>query len=244
MTVATDCTGVRVWSPWQDTHSAAATQLNNSLPSLLSSSSSSVSCGILYFMTMIVPLVLALVFVSQATAHLSLQEPPARNVMWRMGYNLPRHDDDDYLICHEQPGKGHCPPCGDSADTPSPHPHEGGGQWATGIISRHYTIGQEVDVHVNVTRSHGGSIVFKLCPHNNANKPVSQRCLDLHPLEVVSRSEQFKPQEIMFRNCADIAIHANAKTNLAGGPPVSFNAHRPHPPPPRFPVQVQHKFFG
>ncbi|XP_042216022.1 uncharacterized protein LOC121862103 [Homarus americanus] len=237
-------------------------------------------------MTMIVPLVLALVFVSQATAHLSLQEPPARNVMWRMGYNLPRHDDDDYLICHEQPGKGHCPPCGDSADTPSPHPHEGGGQWATGIISRHYTIGQEVDVHVNVTRSHGGSIVFKLCPHNNANKPVSQRCLDLHPLEVVSRSgrsshevkisatydkkeqlnfklrlpsgvtcdqcvlqmsntaEQFKPQEIMFRNCADIAIHANAKTNLAGGPPVSFNAHRPHPPPPRFPVQVQHKFFG
>ncbi|XP_045584597.1 uncharacterized protein [Procambarus clarkii] len=209
---------------------------------------------------MIFSMFLTLFLVAQAAGHMSLQEPPARNVMWRMGFNdLPAHADDDYLICHEKSARNKCPPCGDSADTPPPHPHEGGGQWATGIISRTYTMGQVMNIHVNVTRSHGGSIEFKLCPHDSIATPVDQRCLDRYPLEIVgsnSRSvpirapynspeqisvrvrlppgvacdqcvlqmtntaEEFKPQKIMFRNCADIAIEGNAKTNQAAGEPV------------------------
>ncbi|XP_071533355.1 uncharacterized protein [Panulirus ornatus] len=129
--------------------------------------------------------ILALAIVSQVAGHLFLQEPPARNVLWRMGFNhLPKHADDDYLICQEKPN-ARCRPCGDSADTPVKHRHEAGGDWANGIISRTYTIGQTVDVHVNVTRSHGGTVDFKLCPHNDLTSPVEQGCLDQYPLQIV-----------------------------------------------------------
>lgn len=244
---------------------------------------------------MILSVVLTLALLSQGRGHMSMEEPPARNVMWRTGFNhLPAHADDDYLICHEKDARSKCPPCGDSADTPPPHPHEGGGQWATGIISRTYTMGQVINVKVNVTRSHGGPIEFKLCPHDNPKIPVDQHCLDQYPLKVVgsrSRSvpirapynspeqinirlrlpsgvscqqcvlqmsnlaEEFKPQKIMFRNCADIAIEGTAKTSFAGGADVG-------PPQPEFvissrsgfepalgdsivfPEQKQHRFFS
>ncbi|XP_066988109.1 uncharacterized protein [Macrobrachium rosenbergii] len=219
---------------------------------------------------------------AQASAHMSLEEPPARNVMWRMGFNqLPAHRDDDYLICNESGGKK-CPPCGDSADSPPPYPHQAGGIWATGIITRTYTIGQTVEIHVNVTRSHGGHLEFKLCPNDDTSVPVDQRCLDQYPLEIVDRrskkakisapydepelislkvklpngltcdqcilqmtnfAEQFKPQNIMFRNCADIAIVADAKTSGAAGKPVAFNA-RPTGNQEPFPVQRQHTLFN
>lgn len=229
-----------------------------------------------------------LALLSQAHGHMALQEPPSRNVLWRMGYNhLPPHLDDDYLICTQQPGAP-CPPCGDAAELPSPRPHEGGGGvWATGIIGRTYTMGQTIPVTVNVTRSHGGVIEFRLCPHNNPNKPVSQRCLDQYPLAVVGQrsrrvrisapynrqqlvtvkvklpngvscnqcvlqmtniAEEFKPQTIMFRNCADISIQGTAKTNMAAGAPEAF------PPSDlvihtrsggvQFPDQKQYRFYN
>lgn len=200
---------------------------------------------------------LALAISAQVECHMSMEEPPARNVMWRMGFNhLPKHADDDYLICTNSP----CPPCGDNAHSPSPHPHEGGGKWATGTIARSYSIGQKIQVHINVTKSHGGYLEFNLCPHNKVSKPVKQSCLNQYPLEVVGKrskkvkisapyddsemltfelmlpagiscdqcvlqmsntAEQFKPQMMMFRNCADIAIKGTSKTSFAGGPSVS-----------------------
>ncbi|KAK3863535.1 hypothetical protein Pcinc_007640 [Petrolisthes cinctipes] len=222
-------------------------------------------------------LLVTLALTTQVESHMSLEEPPARNVMWRMGFNqLPRHEDDDYLICTEAPGAP-CPPCGDTADSPLPHPHEGGGKWATGIVARSYSLGQTIDVHINVTRSHGGFLEFKLCPHNKVSSPVTQACLNQYPLEVVGRrsrkvkisapydapemlsfqlklpagvtcdqcvlqmsntAKQFKPQTIMFRNCADIAIQGTSKTSFAGGPPVSFRTNVRTPvfaPQPDFP---------
>lgn len=200
---------------------------------------------------MLLSLITAVAVVAQVSGHLSLEEPPARNVMWRMGFSqLPTHQDDDYLICNESGGK-RCPPCGDSADSASPHAHEAGGTYATGIITRKYTVGEVIEVHVNVTRSHGGALEFKLCPNDDVNNPVSQRCLDQYPLDIVGKkssqalvtapydgkqlislrvqlprdlvceqcvlqmtnhAEQFKPQNIMFRNCADIAIESGGKS--------------------------------
>ncbi|KAK7067759.1 hypothetical protein SK128_022098 [Halocaridina rubra] len=194
---------------------------------------------------------------------MSMEEPPARNVMWRMGFNqLPPHRDDDYLICNES-GGAECPPCGDSADTPPPHPHEAGGVWATGIITRTYSVGQPIEVHVNVTRSHGGFLEFNICPNDDVNRPVTQRCLNQFPLDIIdtrsrkakisapfdqpelislklklpqglaceqcvlqmtNHAEQFKPQIIMFRNCADIAILPDGKSSGAAGKPIAFNA--------------------
>ena len=61
--------------------------------------------------------------------------------MWRMGFNsLPFHPQDDYLICN---GDDHsCPPCGDGSGTKKPRPHEAGGKYATGIITKTYAAGQ------------------------------------------------------------------------------------------------------
>ncbi|XP_027228544.1 uncharacterized protein [Penaeus vannamei] len=209
-------------------------------------------------------LLLAVTLIAQASCHMSLQDPPARNVMWRMGFSaLPEHRDDDYLICNENGGRK-CPPCGDSIDSPPPHPHEAGGVWATGIITRTYSEGETIEVHVNVTRSHGGYVQLKLCPNNDVNAPVTQSCLDQYPLQIAGQSStkfkisapydspeqlrfkavlpagvtcdqcviqmtnnaaQFKPQTVMFRNCADIAIVPGGGSRGAPvGKPVSFNS--------------------
>lgn len=183
-------------------------------------------------------------FLEQVASHVALMEPPARNVLWRSGFsNLPKHEDDDYLLCQEDGKK--CPPCGDTTDSPKPLPHQAGGEWALGIITRNYTEGETINVAVSVSNSHGGHMELKLCPNNDVKKPVKQSCLDRYPLEVVGYpdkkipvtapyqskqeinvkvvlpkgvtcdqcvmqmsqyAEQFKPSNVMFRNCADIGI--------------------------------------
>ena len=73
--------------------------------------------------------------------------------MWRLGFNdLPPHPEDDYLMCNEQGGK--CPPCGDKVNDPFPHPHEAGGEWATGIITRSYREGQVSWFYMGFTTEH------------------------------------------------------------------------------------------
>jgi len=187
-----------------------------------------------------------------AEAHVALMEPPARNVLWRSGWNrLPKHKDDDYLICQVE-GNKKCPPCGDAVGDRKPLAHQAGGKWAKSIIARNYTAGERITVKAEVTNSHGGYIEFKLCPHDNFKKPVTQRCLDRYPLEVrgkrngrvpvtaeygdtqdidvevilpksitcdqcviqmTQHTEQFKPSIVMFRNCADVAIHHKSRYN-------------------------------
>lgn len=130
--------------------------------------------------------VVMVVMVGAAMAHLALMDPPARNVLWRSGWrHLPEHPDDDYLICSEEAGRP-CPPCGDTPDAPAPLPHQAGGKWALGILARNYSEGETVTMAVSVTNSHGGPLEFKLCPHDDVNTPVTQACLDRYPLTVVS----------------------------------------------------------
>ncbi|XP_050736040.1 uncharacterized protein LOC127008281 [Eriocheir sinensis] len=144
-------------------------------------------------LSLVLVLSFAALLLPQSQGHMSLQEPPARNVLWRMGFShLPPQPNDDYLICAQRP-RAPCPPCGDSAEVPRPRPYEGGGKYATGTIGRKYTMGQKIKVQVNVTKNHGGTLEFKLCPHNNPNKPVDQRCLDQYPLEVVGTRSRSVP---------------------------------------------------
>jgi len=185
-------------------------------------------------------------------AHLALMDPPARNVLWRAGWSLPQHPQDDYLICSEEAGRS-CPPCGDSADSPRPLPHQAGGEWAQGILARNYTQGETISVQVSVTNSHKGPLEFKLCPHDDVKTPVKQSCLDKYPLRVVdppggaavtadyqatqeltfklqlpagltchqcivqmtNYAEQFKPSNVMFRNCADVSIGSSQWSDAA-----------------------------
>lgn len=62
---------------------------------------------------------------------------------------------------------GKCGLCGDPYNVDKPRPHEAGGQYAKGIISRHYSVGQDIDIEVELTANHYGRFQILLCPNNN-----------------------------------------------------------------------------
>jgi Lytic polysaccharide mono-oxygenase, cellulose-degrading len=83
----------------------------------------------------------------KVNSHGRLMEPPARNAMWRFGYPNPINYNDNELFCggyavQWEQNSGKCGVCGDAYNIESPRPHEAGGDYARGYISRRYTAGQ------------------------------------------------------------------------------------------------------
>lgn len=228
---------------------------------------------------------LLLGLVPQTNSYLVMEEPASRNVMWRRGFAVPYHPHDDNLRCiHSQ--RTPCPPCGDKYEEPRPRPHELGGRWGSGTIVKSYTMGQRIQVQVNITESHGGKLRFNLCPDVYPNTPVQQRCFDKYPLDIVGHrgkvmqvtaprnsrdivivevklpyitcdhcvlqvtntAREYQQRNVMYRNCADIAIKGTAKTSMAGGSPLN------QPPSPfdlhtrsgfgGYEEQLQYRFFN
>lgn len=98
-------------------------------------------------------LILVSVLLCQVDSHGRMNIPPARNVMWRYGFNVPANYDDFGLNCggvgqQHQTNGGKCGICGDSIN--GPREHELGGKYATGIIGRTYEMGQIIDVNILV----------------------------------------------------------------------------------------------
>lgn len=85
--------------------------------------------------------------IASVAGHGRLMDPPARNSMWRFGYpNAVNYDDNElfcggYAVQWEQ-NEGKCGVCGDAYQLESPRPHEAGGLYAKGIITRFYSSGQ------------------------------------------------------------------------------------------------------
>ena len=79
---------------------------------------------------------------------------------------------------HQQALGGKCGICGDPWDA-SPRLHEApGGPFANGIITREYSPGQDIDVHVHITANHFGHFEFKLCANNDTRQDPDQACFD------------------------------------------------------------------
>ncbi|XP_066988123.1 uncharacterized protein [Macrobrachium rosenbergii] len=121
--------------------------------------------------------------------HGRLMDPPARNAMWRFGYPNPVNYNDNELYCggfvvHYQKNGGKCGVCGDNFKDEVPRDHEAGGLFANGIISRRYVVGQAIDIEAELTTNHKGTMVVKLCPHNNPKEIITQACLDQYPLKI------------------------------------------------------------
>jgi hypothetical protein len=119
--------------------------------------------------------------------HGRLMEPPARNAMWRFGYPNPVNYNDNELFCggyavQWDQNSGKCGVCGDSYSAEIPRPHEAGGDYGRGIISRRYAMGQEIDVEVELTANHYGRFELYLCPNNNPRVEATQECFDKYPL--------------------------------------------------------------
>ncbi|XP_071522308.1 uncharacterized protein [Panulirus ornatus] len=122
--------------------------------------------------------------------HGRLVDPPARSTMWRLGFDTPVHYNDHQLYCggfkrQWVQNRGRCGVCGDPWDLPRPRPHEAGGTWGTGVISRVYREGQVMVATVHLTTNHLGWFEFRLCPNNEPGSFVRQKCLNKHVLSLV-----------------------------------------------------------
>ncbi|XP_041374514.1 uncharacterized protein LOC121387457 [Gigantopelta aegis] len=124
--------------------------------------------------------------VSGGDGHGRLLEPPSRASMWRFGYNTPINYNDNQMFCggysHQwEVNHGKCGVCGDPWD--GARENEAGGIYATGTIVRHYKQGQIINVTIDVTANHRGYFEFRICPNNDPEKSVTQKCLDQYLLE-------------------------------------------------------------
>ncbi|XP_052873818.1 uncharacterized protein LOC128279134 [Anopheles cruzii] len=119
--------------------------------------------------------------------HGRLMDPPARNAMWRFGFPNPVNYNDNELFCGgyavqwEQNG-GHCGTCGDAYHLRAPRPHETGGEYGQGIVTRRYVAGQTIDVEIELTANHMGRFELHLCPENSFRGAAPQSCFDQYPL--------------------------------------------------------------
>ncbi|KAJ8722408.1 hypothetical protein PYW07_003588 [Mythimna separata] len=129
-----------------------------------------------------------------AEGHGRLMDPPARNSMWRFGFPNPVNYNDNELFCggyavQWEQNDGKCGVCGDAHHVPEPRPHEAGGMYGKGIVTRHYSVGQEIEVEVELTANHLGTFVMKLCPNNNPKQEATQECFDRYPLYISETRE-------------------------------------------------------
>jgi len=143
---------------------------------------------------------LSLLFIQvhRLAGHGMLTDPPARNAMWRFGFNNPVNYNDNELYCggfsvQWQNNEGKCGVCGDRYDTPEPRDHEAGGRYGNGIIGRRYTMGQTIDVEIDISANHWGHFELKICPTNGRLNEATQECFDANPLVMTDnpRSHQF-----------------------------------------------------
>ncbi|CAH2008268.1 unnamed protein product [Acanthoscelides obtectus] len=121
--------------------------------------------------------------------HGRLMDPPARNSMWRFGFPNPVNYNDNELFCggysvQWEQNEGKCGLCGDPHHEAEPRSHEAGGTYAKGIISRHYVVGQVVDIEIELTANHYGRFEVLLCPNNNPSQEASQECFNRYPLYI------------------------------------------------------------
>ncbi|XP_048247979.1 nuclear pore complex protein Nup98-Nup96-like [Haliotis rufescens] len=129
-------------------------------------------------------------FIDVSNGNGLLKDPPMRSTLWRMGYDAPINYNDHTLNCggfyrqHES-NDGKCGVCGDPWD--GQRENEAGGKFAKEIIvTRHYTSGSDVTMVVEMLAPRGGYFELRLCSVADSTLPVTQECLNQHPLEIVN----------------------------------------------------------
>ncbi|XP_041360499.1 uncharacterized protein LOC121376787 [Gigantopelta aegis] len=135
-------------------------------------------------------LVCLVMHVQHLNGHGRLLEPPGRGSLWRFGYPVAKNYDDNALNCggfqvQWLKNNGRCGFCGDPYD--GVHKHETGGVFASNLIPRTYSVGQIIDITIEVTANHGGYFEFHLCPKS----VLSQDCFDKYPLLVVGEGYRY-----------------------------------------------------
>lgn len=121
-------------------------------------------------MKMSISLFLLVCLSGMVSGHGYLQKPPARNCMWRFGFDNPKNYNDNENFCggatrmNELGGK--CGVCGDEWGKKE-QPHDDGGRYANNIIVANYKPGQTVDIETLLTLSHLGHFEFRINDFTN-----------------------------------------------------------------------------
>ncbi|XP_075218054.1 uncharacterized protein LOC142322855 [Lycorma delicatula] len=136
-------------------------------------------------------------------SHGRLIEPPSRASMWRYGFNTPPNYNDHELFCGGYSRQwvkngGKCGICGDAWDLPQPRPHEAGGKYGQGLITRKYKVSSQFTIRVELTANHRGYFEFRLCPNNNPKQVATQQCLDKYVLRRVKPPARSVDEETRF----------------------------------------------
>jgi hypothetical protein len=63
-----------------------------------------------------------------------------------------------------------------------PRPHEAGGKYGRGVLTRRYRRDQPISIKIELTANHNGHFEFRLCPNNEPRQEASQTCLDRYIL--------------------------------------------------------------
>lgn len=88
--------------------------------------------------------------------------------------------------------KGKCGLCGDPYD--QTRQNEAGGKFANGyIVQKYYHDDEYMNVTVDVLSNIGGYFEFYLCPNDNVSAPITQDCLDKHPLTIKGFGSRYTP---------------------------------------------------
>lgn len=127
--------------------------------------------------------IIILATIAPVNGHGRMIEPPSRASAWRYGFSTPPNYNDHELFCggfsrQWQKNNGKCGECGDAWDSPLPRPHEYGGKYGLGVVTRKYNPGSEFIIRIELTASHMGYFEFRVCP-DPAGK---QDCLDKYLL--------------------------------------------------------------
>ncbi|XP_017461927.1 PREDICTED: uncharacterized protein LOC108355273, partial [Rhagoletis zephyria] len=126
-------------------------------------------------------LVLLVFLVELSEQHGRMIEPPARNAMWRVGFNTTPNYEDSELFCggivnQWKINKGKCGICGDSYSVRRPRPYETGGKLVRNITTRVYPPGGVIDVVIQLVANHLGTFQFSLCPRNSVDEIETEEC--------------------------------------------------------------------
>jgi len=126
--------------------------------------------------------------VGEVEGHGYMSEPAGRASAWRYGFKTPPDYNDNQCYCggfiHQKNLGMKCGVCGDAWDHPHPRPHEAGGRWGTGKITKTYKAGQTITVTAMVTTNHKGWMEWSICPTNDPKKRATPDCF--RPLQLAA----------------------------------------------------------
>ncbi|KAK3608968.1 hypothetical protein CHS0354_029309 [Potamilus streckersoni] len=139
-------------------------------------------------------LILRIFLLEGVWSHGRMIEPPMRSSIWRFGFNSEPNYTDNELNCggfvnQYEKNNGKCGLCGDPYQ--GPRDNEAGGKYARGIIVRHYSTGQIIEVTIELTANHQGYFEFRICPHDDVTHPLTQECLNRTLLTIVGHGTRY-----------------------------------------------------